>query len=60
MYVFLYLMIEKEFTLILILQSSTWGKTIVVNVLWYLRAILVLYALYYLIYGMLGYHILTE
>lgn len=52
------MLIEKEFTPVLILQSFTWGKTIIVAG-WYLQAILALYTLYYLVYGILGQHIIT-
>lgn len=54
-YALLYLVIGKELTPVLILQSLTWGKTIIFGG-WYLQAILVLYALYYLVYGVLEQH----
>lgn len=58
-YVLLYILIGKEFTPALILQSFTWGKTIIANG-WYLQAILVLYALYYLVCGVLGQYIARQ
>lgn len=55
-YALLYLMIGKELTPVLILQSLTWGKTIIFGG-WYLQAILMLYILYYLVHGVLRQHI---
>lgn len=50
LYILLYLSIGKEISLELILKSITWGDTIITNG-WYLQAILVLYILYFIIYG---------
>lgn len=50
LYVVLHIVIGKEIQIGTILQSFLWGNTIIVNG-WYLQAILVLYGLYYLVYG---------
>ena len=55
MYTILYVAIGKEVRIELISQSFLWGATIVAGG-WYLQTILVLYFLYYLVYGVWGYN----
>lgn len=50
LYMVLYIVIGKEIKGSIVLQSFLWGGTIIVNG-WYLQVILVLYGLYYLVYG---------
>lgn len=52
LYTCLSLIIGKEVKSSLLLQSVFWGNTIIANG-WYLQVILVLYVLYYLVYGVL-------
>lgn len=53
LYTVLYIVIGKEVKASVVLQSFLWGNTMIVNG-WYLQTILVLYGLYFIIYGIVG------